>query len=564
MKKPALPPYRGASTNASFFATGLPFAPAGSLENVIPFDSTKDRPRMGTRPGTREYFSGTWGNGSRVQGCGVVSRGKTATGLELGTGTDLPNDNGSGHTQPAIAGNLWRFDNAWGLTAYDYEDVTSGGPYSDTGAAGAANKIVSVCCLSPDKTKVIIGETYSDGSGNTVARVTCRNATTLAVVWSKKLSDSGIDRFISAVTCSADWVFVCTNHFLRVYKIADGANPGVGSNVYGMNGWSSVAVDAKVDAAGTSLYCLFRGSTLAPAITGMPAGELESGCKVTAGVYAEHFRAGCMKFTIATQAQITAGTATTVLTQVVWTTQLGHSDRYYEGLPSPNISRHGYLRFSEKMPWAPRGMRPTALALTSDGGIAVTHCNAAWGPDGDPTHTVAGGYGHDDYLPPDGSVGYVNVSVFGPSGAYLFSRDGDSIKNEDGGGGNFNDLLNPTALAIAIGSNGDIFTAGRRTKTVGTADGYTNWAWDTNGDFLWASDLGGTMRAIAIPTTSGLPTVAGDRNSDFTGAGADYAHLFELRQDSGAILRKIDLGAVDAKCVVAGTDDAITMGTGKI
>jgi len=555
-KKPAIPPFRGVSTNSSYFAAGLPFSPPESCENVIVYDNTKDRPRLGTRPGTREYFSGTWGNGNRVQGCGVVARGKTATGLELGTGTDLPNDNGDDHPQPAIAGNLWRIDNSWGLTAYDYEDVTSGGPYSDTGAAGATNKIVSKACLTPDKTQVIIGETYDDGSGNTVARVTCRNATTLAVVWSKKLAEAGLDRFVSAITANSEWVFVCTNHFIRVFRLTDGSNPAAGNAAYGFNQWSDVAVDAKVASNGTTLYGLFLGTSLG---TTLPSGAI-----VSDGITAQHFRSGCMKFTIATVAQIASGAATQVLTQVLWSTQLGNTARYYEGTPSPGISRHGYLRFSEQMPWGPRGMHPTALALRSDGGIVVTHANAAWGPDATSTHTVALGFGHDDYLPPDGSVGYVNVSVFNASGTYLYSRDGDSIKDETDGSGFLNDMDDPTAIAVALGSNGDIFTAGRRTKTVGTADGYTNWAWDATGDFLWSSDLGGTMRSIAIPPTSGQPTVAGDRTSDYEGAGANFGHVFELRQDSGAIIRVLDLGAVDAKQAVAQTGDYIIFGTGKI
>ena len=534
-KKTAQPPFRGASNTSAFYDAGLPFAPASVLDNVIPYDTTADRPRIGTRAGLADYFTGgPFGGGAFVQGMGVVSRGRTQTGYEKGSSTDLIGTNGGAHTQGAITGNIWGADQNLGLERYTYENVTNTGPFSDTGVNSAPNKIVSCIARTPDGTKIIVGETYSDGSGNTVGRVTCRDATTLAVVWSKKLSDAGIDRFVSAIACSADWVFVATNHFLRVYKLSDGSNPsaaGSTHNVYGMNGWSQVAVDVKVNAAGTNLFCLFRGSTI--------GATLPNGPVVTAGIYAEHFRAGVMKFAISTPAQLP--TTAEVLTQVVWSPQLGNSDTYYEGTPSPGLSRHGYLRFSEQMPWKPRGLLPVALALLPSGGIVVAHANAAWGPNG----TI----GNPAYFPPDGTAGYWNLKAFSPDGVYLWRADCDSIKFEDGGAGFFNDLLDPTSKSIAVNpTSGNVYLAGRRTLTVGTAGGFCAWGFSALGDFLWSSDLGGTMRTLAVLPGSTSVVCAGDRNSDYTGAGADYAQLFVLSPVDGTIQKTLaDMGSIGVK-----------------
>lgn len=549
-KRRAIPPIRGASNNAAFFDTGAPYAPASAMENVIPYDVTQDRPRIGTRPGTAEYFYGTFGNGSRVQGCGVVSRGRTVSGYQLGTSTLLEGDDGSGHTQGAVAGNVWLYAANRGLQAYAYEDVTAGGPYSDTGVDTQPNRSVAVIALSPDGTKVITGKTYSDGTANSVARVTCRNASTLAVIWSKKLSDTGINRYVNAIAVSADWVFVATNHFVRIYKLSDGSNPAVGSSVNGMNGWSQEVVDVKLDASGTSLYAMFLGTSV--------GATLGSGCVVSAGVYASHFRSGIMKLTIATPAQLAAGTATQTLTQTPLSTQLTNANRYYE-------AKHNYLRFSEKLPWKPRGLAPTALAVTSDGHLAVTHANAAWGPDSNATHTVAGGYGHDDYLKPDGSAGYFSMSVFDASGNFLWQADCDSIKTEADAGGRFNDLDNPTTIAAAADASGNVYAAGRRTLALPDADGTNVFCFDRYGDFQWDQDLGTTIRALAIEPTSQRIAAGGDRTDSWPDSGGDFCQTWELRPTDGAIDKAImDLGDVSTLSIAPASDDRLYTSSDKV
>lgn len=539
MKKIATPPNRGASNSSAFFDAGMPFAPASVLLNVMPYDTIGNRPRFGTRPGMSEYFTGgPFGSGRFVQGMGVVSRGRTQTGYTKGASTDLIGTDGGARTQGAIAGNVWRLDNTLGLTAYAYENVTATGPYADTGVNTQPNRSVNAIAQSPDGTRIIIGESYADGSGNNVSRITCLNATTLALIWSKKMSDAGIDRFVSAIDVSADWVFVCTNHFLRIFRLTDGSNPsaiGSAHNTYSFGGWSQVAVDCKVDPAGSTLYGLFRGTNA--------TATLGSGIVVTAGITAEHFRAGVMKYAISTAAQLIAGTSTEVLTQVNYSPQLLPAATYYEGV-------HQYLRFSEQVPWGPRGMRPTGLALLPSGGIVVTCANQAWGP--------CAVIGDPGYFPPDGTTGYYNLFAFSPAGVYLWRFDGDSIKYEDGGSGFFNDLLSPTAIDVATDSSGNVYFGGRRTLPTGNPDGMNVWGVTSLGDFIWSSDLQTTIKGVAVLPGSMNVAVGGLRSNAWPGASSAYAQLWTLRSVDGAIASHLpDIGSVSVLGLIGETGDAI-------
>lgn len=547
---PAIPPWKGASNNSSFWSTGQPFAPASALLNVIPFDATKDRPRIGVRPGTDQYFPGTWGGGSRIQGMGVVSRGRTATGYTLGTSTDLPTTDGAAHTQAAIAGNVWKFAPNWGLSKYTYEDVTAAGPYADTGDSGADDTSVNAVAISPDGTKIIIGESYNvTGDPDRVARITCLNATTLALIWTARMSDNNIHRFVNAIACNAEWVFVCTNHFIRIFKLSDGSNPSVGSAVSGMNSWSSEAIDCAVTSDGNSLLVLFYGTTIGT--------TLDSGIEVTDGIYAAHFRSGVMKFTIATQAQLTDGTYTKVLNQTTLSPQLENTEDYYEAPGGDNTKKHNYLRFSEQMPWGPRGCKPTAIALLPDGGFVVTHANAGWGPRG----TAGAGY-----YPPDGSPGFWNISAFTAAGVFIWKYDGDSLHTEAGFGGFFNDIGNPTAIDVATDTEGNVYVCGRRTKPIGDADGFTCIALDRYGDFLWTFDLGATMRTVSVMETSQNVIIGGDRDDSWEGSpgGTTNAHLFEMNKLDGSIIRYADLGNVSVLGTAPMDGDSLAFVTDKL
>lgn len=540
MKKRTPPPFRGISTNGPYFDTNSPFAPPAALSNMLTFDATKDLPRMGSRPGVSEFFFGSWGGGTPIRGCGVVARGKSPSGYALGVRTDLPNSNGSGHIQGAVTGNVFRLDSTWGLTKYAYENVAAGGGFFEndgiTAESGPTHVPVSFVCVSPDQTRIIVAENYDDGSANSVARVTCRDSETLAVIWSKKLIESGLDRYVSSVCANNEWVFVATNHFVRVFRLSSGANPANGNSAYGLNGWSSVCKDVKVSADGNSLYALFLGTSL--------GATLGSGAVVTAGIYAQHFRSGVMKFTISTVAQVAASGSAQTLTQAVYSPQIGPANRYYEQGTAPTTSfRHNYLRFSEQMPWGPRGLLPVRMAIRPQGGIVVAHANAAWGPNG----TV----GNADYRAPDGSAGRWNVTAFRDNGTVEWIADGDSIYTEDGGAGFFNDLLNTTAKDIAVDSAGSVIIAGRRSKPIGTDEGFTTFKFDSNGDFLAEQDLSGTVHTVCVMPSSQLIVCGSARTNTWEGAGG-FAQLFQLDNSDLTIRRHHpDLGSgVDVNGVV--------------
>lgn len=542
MKTRAQLPFRGASNNSAFYDAKSPFAPASSLRNVVRHDVTKDRPRIGTRAGLSEYFSGTFGNGAFVQGCGIVSRGRTASGFTLGERTNLPNTNGSARTQGAVTGNIWRRAQNWGLSGYTYEDVTASGPYSDTGVNTSPNKNVNAIARSPDGTKIITGKSYVDGLGEQVARITCRNATTMAVIWSKRMDDTGILRFVNKILVTDDWVLVFTNHFIRIFRLSDGANAPAGPSVWGFNGWSSEAIDGCLTSDNRTLYALFRGSNV--------GATLASGVEVTSGLTARHFRSGVMKLTVATAAQITAGTATQILSQSTLGTGLSSGATYYE-------ATHRYLRFSEVLPWAPRGAEPIGIALMPSNGFAVIHANQAWGP-----RATAG----TGYAPPDGTSGYKTLSVFTAAGALDWWADTDSRIDAADSSGFYNDIEDPTLLAIDADDDGNVYVAGRRTKDTPDADGTSVWASNRYGDYLWDQDMGQTgsnaIRAVRVLPGSKNVVVGGDRNTAWTGSGGANAHLWELNKIDGSIVRSADLGAAASVLDVdAFSDNTIVFGT---
>ncbi len=522
MKKRAQLPFRGASNNSAFYDAGSPFAPQQNLRNVIRFDQTKDRPRIGTRPGLSEYFSGTFGNGSRIQGGGVVSRGRTASGFVLGERTDLPNTNGSARTQGAVTGNFWRRANNWGLSGYAYENATASGPYSDTGVNTSPNKGINAIARSPDGTKIVTGRSYDNGTGSNVARVTCWDAATNTVIWSKRMDDPGINRFVNSIVVHSDWVFVFTNHFIRIFRLSDGANAPAGPSVWNFNGWSSEAIGGCLLSGGNTMYALFRGSN--------KVATLPSGVTVSAGLTARHFRSGVMKLTINTAAQLAAGTKDRVLEQATFGAGITNANTYYE-------ANHRYLRFSEVLPWAPRGLEPLGIALLPSNGFVVIHANQAWGP-----RATAG----TGYAPPDGTAGYRTISAFTSTGALDWWVDTDSRIDTADGSGFYNDIANPTLLTVDADSDGNVYASGRRTKNVPDADGTSVWAFNRYGDYLWDQDLGQTgsnaVRAIRVLPGSKNIVAGGDRNNAWPSA-TGQAHLWELNKLDGSIIRSADLGA---------------------
>lgn len=297
----------------------------------------------------------------------------------------------------------------------------------------------------------------------------------------------------------------------------------IGSD-YNMNLWSSEAVDARPSQDGDYLYVLFLGSTSAATL---PSGQL-----VTTGKYAQHFRSGVMKFAIGS-----GGT----LTQEFFGPGLLSTNAYYE-------SAHGYLRFSEALsrntdgsPIRPNGVHPTALCTLPDGSIAVSHTNRGWGP--------------NTGVPPTGYEGHT-ISLYDDTGALIWKADTNSLDDASGDGG-LNDILYDgggaifsSVSAIAADALGNIYAGGRTVSFTSGGNACVFKLAGEDGSLAWTTDLGmntstQTVRqaAMCVDPTDGSVWVAGDRNTAWTGAGGQAAHLWKLNPETGDILGWFDLNA---------------------
>lgn len=516
MQRRLIPPYRGAANNTPHTDTPETVCPPGNLSDVRPVYKEKGRPTIGQRPGIVKAFGGVvLGNGGPIAGVGTISRARGSAGYDLGSAFRVRQSVSlSGGT---TNGQIWGLRPNFGTFLRLRERVDGSGPYVDT---GPATHSVNAVTITPDGTRAVIASNYTDASTKIVSRVTCIDLSTGAVQWSRKISQTGLDRYTNTLVCDGLWVFVCNRNFVVPLKLSSGAPPDFGSTEYALNGWGSEALAAIVD--GSSLYVLMKGSSA--------GATLPSGVTVTAGSYAVHFRSGILKYTIGANGYLSAQT----LTAATWAAKLVPGNRYYE-------AAHGYLRFSEQITdEAPRGLFPTCFCRGSLGGFIVGHGNAGWGPDGNPAHTSP-----RDYVPASTTdTAPTTVSRFNAAGGWEWSADTDSIINEVGEGGFFNDLpLTDSALTsiTAVAShNGRVFAAGRS-----NAAGVCVFAMDEQEPSLrlWSQDLGGPIReaAIAINPQSGRLVCVGDRNNSWTGA-TGQRHLWELDPVTGAILRTFDIG----------------------
>ncbi len=187
----------------------------------------------------------------------------------------------------------------------------------------------------------------------------------------------------------------------------------------------------------------------------------------------------------------------------------------------------------------------------------MIHANQAWGP-----RATAG----TGYAPPDGTSGYKTLSVFTAAGALDWWADTDSRIDAADSSGFYNDIEDPTLLAIDADDDGNVYVAGRRTKDTPDADGTSVWASNRYGDYLWDQDMGQTgsnaIRAVRVLPGSKNVVVGGDRNTAWTGSGGANAHLWELNKIDGSIVRSADLGAAASVLDVdAFSDNTIVFGT---
>lgn len=547
MNSRLIPPIQGAVDNKTFFEQAGETCPPSRLLNVRPRpDSTIDRPQIGQRPGIVKAFPQRMGSGAAVQAMGVVSKSRAISGERVGSSTPADGTGRSLQTG-ALVGQVWGLIRNFSMYLRRYEDVSPSGPFGDTGPTDPS---VIAVVYSLDKTKIIYAENYLNGTGFQVARVTCIDANTAKVIWSHHMTRTVAlvtqATFVNSLCCSDDYVFACSNQYVRAIKLSDGTQFGT---EFDCNGWSQEVIDASLTIDKSALYITFKGTSA--------SATLHSGVVVGGPLKASIWRSGVMK------AVIQPAGSSVALVGTVFGPQLPITDRYYEG-PYPNYAPHNYIRFSEVLPGCgpaedlsvrqPRGRIPTAIATTPDGGFVVSHTNTGYGPNsnvhrvyGDTTDggttTGAPPWPGNDYSPP--GPPYFTLSWFDSGGNFIRSVDTFSIV-ELKGDGFYSDIPNdstesPSILAIGVRSDGSVVAGGRVQTTIPA----NCFAFGPTGFPTWTVNLGQIIRenGIAIAQDDDNPLFGGDRSTTWPSSGSAPAILWKLDKDTGAVLEHFDLGA---------------------
>lgn len=509
MRTKLVPPYAGVADNTSFVATPAAFVPPDSLRNVRVFEPSKQRPRVGQRPGWRKLFDTLLG--PTVQAVGVISRARSVTGLIPDTCSAV--EDWSSTPAGPIAGQAWALDPDPALRGLFYIDLTGTGG----GAADTANTIA----VSPEGTHVAFTFNYTD---SVTGELECRlvyATRDLQTVWTTTVSGAADGFAANSVAISNGIVWVAfatsTNQMLRGYARTTGAETVLSD----LNGWARQAVSVKVwkpTAGEEYLLVAFTGGTNGATLPG--------GTVVTAGEFARSFRAGVMKIRIAANnsiAQVPFGAP-----------RLDSSDTYYE-------ANHQYARFSELTIGAPHGCEPTALAVSRTGMVALVHTNQGWGPNAS--------------FPPDGSgAPYTTVMLMDAHGRVQWEIDTQSLLVDDGSG-RYNDMTTPTLKAAAFDEAGNLYVAGLRNHS-DAALGACVFRIEPDGTIRWRKLVSSQIfeGAMAVDPTDGNVLVGGTRNATVWGGGVN-AHLWKLNALNGAVLWGWDLGLATPVTGVAAADD---------
>lgn len=528
-----LPPYRGVGTTTPYYGTPGDMCPPASMRNVRCFVPSDDRPQIGQRPGMRKRFAARMGNGAAVQAMRTVARVPVVTGYVLGECTDLVG-NWESKTAGSLLGQVWLLRKNLAMYREWYENVgASNAVYGDTATTNPSTQAVNAVCVTPAGDKVIFASNYVDGSGVLVSRITAIRTNDASLIWSYKLTRAGA-AYVNALATDGTFVYIATNRNIRVLQ----ANNGTFRQEHDLNRWASDAVDVKVSADGLHVYVLFVGTDQGYTL---PA---PSSIAVTAGKYSQHFFSGVMKFEIdATNALPLSITAY----GPVRAETTNPNNALYGG--GRSFNRFSIVFDAIPSDGIPRGCIPTAMAVTPDNGIVVTHTNRGWGYNSSATPT---GYAMN------------NVTLFDENGDIIWRANTHPEYASIGDGSAINDIVEwdganivaltasgqPFALlnAVAAAANGDIFVGGRRSGGSGSEatvfrlaadDGRVLARFDTGHN----SASGQTVRGMAMDPLDGSVFVAGDRSSSWTGASSRPAHLWKLGASDLAVAGFFDLAA---------------------
>jgi outer membrane protein assembly factor BamB len=533
-------PNRGVTNAPAFIKTPGDAAPIGTTYNVLPDEAITGRMRGSKRMGIVRVFPQPIGPGP-VQGLGVITRASSVSGQRLGSSVDM--DSAASKDATGISGQVWGMDAAPSLDFMYRVDVTSSGPFADD---GAMDNGVQAMCLSAKgrglnllqkagKFLAVASNYFSLGDGFGVARIVLFNTETGRMIGTARLSQPGGIQNVNTMVMSDRALYVCTNHWVNVYRVADESAEGLqdgltplSESAINCNGWAQEVIQAGLSPNGSYLYVAFNGTS-----TGA---TLASGALVTAGINATHFRSGIMRYHISSDAPY--------LTPEAWGTQLPSTARYYEGGTSP----HNYWRMSEQLDRAPQGGYVTALKVAADGSILLTHTNTGRGPDNNPAHVT-------DYRAPQGPS-YKTVTKILADGRIAWSTDTFSIRDANDQG-KLNDIPTPpddfhypSIQAVDVDEAGFVYVAGN------LSTGLNVYKLDKdNGVILWAQNAGAVVPQAGICIgPGGQPVVCAFRNDDWedgSHVGEDRI-LFTLDPETGDVLSTYDLAEpVSALCVAA-------------
>lgn len=560
-------PVRGVSTARSFIDTAGDLCPYALdadgkpiMRNVLPHTpESDDRHVLGQRAGFDLLYPQQCGGigGAPWRELIAVSVSSTIDGYTVGTAT--PVTGGSSVTSGAIQGNYIQLDSV---------------PSSDgVGALGTGSVNATAVCpvrqgtnAAPYRLYFVSSNTTSGGFG--IATIRCVRDDTGATVWTATISEASVNRYVNTMTCSDNFLFVCTNGEVKMYRVLDGSL--VTTNT--LNGWAQETIQAAVyKASGREwLFVVFNGSAAAGVC------HPSEGHVIQAGEAATHFRSGVQRLRINNDYVNTVGpfsedpliaeTRGWGQTITAAGVRSNAGSEYAEWDSTNSIETfYGYFRVSEHSRIGGHGCLITSIAVDSrDGSVCVTRTNQGYGPN------TSGSGSDGSPFAPDGTE-FPPITVFRITfaGELDWESDVGSLDStEVGAGGYANDIPtsgsdDPTLSVSACSFMGMWAVGGRMTEA-----GFSLFGIDpTNGTVQWQEavvDAGRSLRqgAICVNPGDGAFIIGGDVSDEWD-AGGDDAHLWKYAALDGSLdwaflvdagVSVLSVSVMDDGSLVAGVD----------
>jgi len=577
-------PYRGVSDVLAHIDQPGDTAPPEAWLNARINSVGSEKATFGRRPALVPAFTQTVGDGTRVQGMGVIS---TARGSSYTTGATTTVDEITSLSGASTTGQAWLLDNLLQPIAV-FRD-----PYPDLdgdGTPASDNRNGWRCSWHPSNpNKGVFATLQTKDYGGSIGTRTITHLTYFDMsedpddrkVWTKEVEDKTTAGTLAAdprdlraarVVCTENFVLVAVGPYIQVYRASD----GVYIQRLTLPTWAYHLVDlGYTPRVSRRLYALAWGN---PDLSG----------EVTDDTFNEgaDFRACVVYLWLDDKA--TSAVNDSIVGAIDSLTRKPPSYAYYEN--------HGTLRFSEWLPHSPRGFLPFSMTFgevlslyTTNGRdvrspvLLFAGANQAFGPDNS-THAPDGSVPYfsvfeattsgNEYLKGNGVDQWpVTIGPIGDPQVFRTFGDTDTIKDDWESTGWFNDRpVDADLEPITTTTSGDVgpypsicaidsvkrdslqtsftnrvftFGAGKVIGVAGPPDTRANvFGWDINGGLVWRAFVGGDVfpHCVRYDAYRNVVVVAGQRNSDWTGASGRMASLWRLDPESGAIIDFWDSG----------------------